>query len=353
MSYFLDGLLRCFWASVRSRVLRVVMATSLLFPGGCSRVQALLNILDLTPACVKEAKDRKTDEEKALETGIGSLVVNLLDLEDVGGLAHLAARPAVRLNPSPYLLMGGFPLDPKWYSNRIPVGRLPAIEAVSIADNLDEHHGLTQQIDQNKVLIDLREALGVDPSGAALTPDLKVIYYPGDDLVLESGHEVRFRINEDVEVRESLSNPSLKLAGDGGDVDQEYVPFGLGEVLAIERDLYSNGDLQQLNSIRVAPCKYSGTVIFSKKITLAGDLVTGGYDLVLVADEIDACPGTSIITSPPARPHDDDNGRTAGEYDYGRSKPGYRGGDVIVLCRRIMGDFEISGARAGGVRRSL
>ncbi|MBM4467093.1 MAG: hypothetical protein FJ014_16335 [Chloroflexi bacterium] len=275
---------------------------------GCQRPTATP-----TPEWWPDAEERIQQEEHYLFDGIGRQAVDLLRLEEIdpGIAAHFETGASY---PIPYLAIGGFALDPTWYSNRVRIADLP-----------------TQPVD-------FQQALGVfeNPENA---PDLKVVYYLGDELVLWSGSKLHFRINENLEIAECLNNPSQRL-NNGEDCDI-YVknPTGTKKMLAIERDLYS-ARFSELDPTRFTSTKFSGTVVFAKKIVLAGEIETGGYDLVLVADEIESWPSASINTTPPKRPFDD--GGSGGAHDYGRGKPGYRGGDIVILSRRTVGELKIT-----------
>ena len=72
---------------------------------------------------------------------------------------------------------------------------------------------------------------------------------------------------------------------------------------------------------------------------------TGGFDLVLVSNEIEFLPSASINTTPPLLPA---STPIQGGYDYGYGRQGYRGGDIIILSPRIYGELSLQTAGGEG-----
>lgn len=234
------------------------------------------------------------------------------------GLNSVDLRGGLSDKSMPYCLDSELALTTDWYSNRISIDDLP------------------------REPIDLKEALGASDD----TPDLRVIYCIADELFLIKGALVSYKVNDNLTVNHFLDNPSL--VPDEPPVSTANYDFrnNAGEpdsILALERDLYMEGDLP--SELEPPHDKFSGTVIFAKKINISGTVRTGGYDLVLVADDITYCPGSRIDTSPPTRPSGSNETET---YDYGFAKDGYRAGDVLIFAKNFTGSEPLVINSVGG-----
>ena len=114
--------------------------------------------------------------------------------------------------------------------------------------------------------INFKEALG-NP-----VQDLKVLYYPGDELFLEPGSKITYKVNPDLVISECLNNPAQK--PQRVETCDAYISTTIGKrILAIERDLNSS-NIELLDESRFANSRSSGTVIFANKIVVKGEIKT-------------------------------------------------------------------------------
>ncbi len=221
------------------------------------------------------------------------------------------------LESSPYCVNGCLSLDPHWHGHRVDPNTLPASP------------------------INYKQALGVTNT----TPDLATIYVVSDELYLRTGSKVSYQVNDDIEVNHCLNNPGRVITdNDTSCRNYEFLSPNLDDddhLLSIEKDLYGDEDVILDLSPDFENNRYSGTIIFAKKIHIIGEVRTGGYDLVLVADEIEFYPNSKIITTPPDRPRAGSSNEDSGMYDYGCKKDGYRGGDVVLFVKNVTGSVAI------------
>jgi hypothetical protein len=216
-------------------------------------------------------------------------------------------------------------LDPWWYDNRVHPQDLPLTPA------------------------DLQAALHVITG----TPDLITHYYVGDELIL-NGPKIGYRVNDALAINFCLNNPGMLVSTtDSCHTRFMYTaPNGSVEwVEAVEKDLYERNN--QLTSVvpGLSQRRSSGTILVASKVSISAAVQTGGYDLVIVANDVVFERGGEILTTPPPRPDGiqsfDDH---PGYYDYGYSQPGYRAGDVLILAKNVEGQIRIHTGGGKGQR---